>query len=45
MSAVRGDTSRFHRLRKKKIARRMKTRELKAEIAAKAEANAAAKKA
>jgi len=35
MSKTCGDTARFHRLRKQRIAMRMKVRELRAAIAAK----------
>lgn len=38
MSAVRGDSSRHHRLRKAKINKRIKIRELKAQLAEKAAA-------
>jgi hypothetical protein len=41
MSKTCGDTARFHRLRKQKINRRMRNRELQAAIAAKKAAAAA----
>jgi len=40
MSKTCGDTARFHRLRKQKIARRARNRALQAEIAARKAANA-----
>lgn len=42
MSALRGDTSRHHRLRKKKIRNRAKIRDLKKQLEAAAAAPAAA---
>jgi hypothetical protein len=38
MSKVSGDTARFHRIRKQKIARRLKVRELRVKLAAEAAA-------
>jgi hypothetical protein len=44
MSKTHGDTARFHRLRKQKIAMRLKTRTLRAELDAAAAAKPVASK-